>query len=622
MRRLTHKKTIFLTFLALVFLLYGNTLVNDYAIDDEIVLLENPVVKKGVSGIGEIFTSRYHSNEGEAYEYRPVLLTTFALEYTIFGINPFVSHLINLILFVFVLCLIFVVFEAILPSRYSNYLLLAIILFLFHPINTEVINNVKSRDELLYFLFSLLSFLFIIKFYTTKRKRLFVYALFFMTLAALSKISAVVFIVLIPFTLLFFRRVSYKQAGILFLLLTAAISVYLIISYILIFSEEGQFIRTFQYFENPLYYSAFVDRIPASVGIVAYYVKLLFIPSPLSFYYGYDQVPLLNWSSVLFYFLVISLVLLGYFLFKIRRKHRVLVYSTICFFVALFPYSNIVLPAPGIVAERFIFLSSFFFTLTISYLIFQITHSKLRMLIIIAVLFISTPLIWQRNVKWSDTLTLMENDIQHLTNSFKANSLYASKLFSTLKYDRSQDKIVKVEELYLRALNVYDQSYIVNNNLAVLYLNLIDEPEKAKKYLLHAIAIDSTLSDAQFNLALAYKKLHNYEAMFAQLDQFVYAFPSHLKARIIYVKELTQKGEYDLVLNVAEEGLFIFEDNPELLFQMANAYANLNDINNAFLYFEKVFEVTPSSDLAEHLAKLAMMLGNEEKHRYYTNFVD
>ena len=116
-------KNIFYAFLILVFIIYGNTLKNKYALDDEYITVTNfPVkgkekeyipnhtlVSKGISAIPKIWQSRYaHDSEG-AFDYRPVAATTFAIEYSIFGQNPFVSHLINLLLYFICVWLVYCV---------------------------------------------------------------------------------------------------------------------------------------------------------------------------------------------------------------------------------------------------------------------------------------------------------------------------------------------------------------------------------------------------------------------------------------------------------------------------------------------------------------------------------
>src|SRR5512140_1195605 len=75
------------------FLLYLNSTFNDYNLDDELVTQNHRLTSKGISAIPEIFRSPYFENkEGFKYEYRPIVLVSFAIENSLFGDSARVSH--------------------------------------------------------------------------------------------------------------------------------------------------------------------------------------------------------------------------------------------------------------------------------------------------------------------------------------------------------------------------------------------------------------------------------------------------------------------------------------------------------------------------------------------------
>jgi hypothetical protein len=82
MIRTPGKHNLYLSLIIFVFafLLYGNTIQNNYSIDDTYVTQNNPRVEKGIAGIPEILTSRYVDEEGNSFGYRPVAVITFAIE--------------------------------------------------------------------------------------------------------------------------------------------------------------------------------------------------------------------------------------------------------------------------------------------------------------------------------------------------------------------------------------------------------------------------------------------------------------------------------------------------------------------------------------------------------------
>src|ERR1041385_8244662 len=82
--------------LVLCFLVYGNSISNGYSLDDHLVNDKNPLTQQGISGIRKIFTSYSFKEKEYNYEYRPVMLLSFAIEYSLGKPNPHVSHIISI----------------------------------------------------------------------------------------------------------------------------------------------------------------------------------------------------------------------------------------------------------------------------------------------------------------------------------------------------------------------------------------------------------------------------------------------------------------------------------------------------------------------------------------------
>lgn len=70
---ITNRK-IYILFTVLAFILYGNSLNNEYALDDDMVA-DNVLVSHGIKAIPQIFKSRYASGKQE-YEYRPMVTSS------------------------------------------------------------------------------------------------------------------------------------------------------------------------------------------------------------------------------------------------------------------------------------------------------------------------------------------------------------------------------------------------------------------------------------------------------------------------------------------------------------------------------------------------------------------
>jgi hypothetical protein len=187
------------------FSLFINSIPNKYNLDDELVTINHRLTSKGVAAIPEIFTSPYYMDQsGYSYEYRPVVLASFAIEHQLFGDNPYVSHFFNVLLYALACLLLFQVLSLVLKN-YSVLLPLGIsLLFAAHPAHTEVVCGIKNRDEILGLLFSLLSLSFALKSLKAGRSWLILPVAILFMLALMSKVTVVSFALIIPLALILF----------------------------------------------------------------------------------------------------------------------------------------------------------------------------------------------------------------------------------------------------------------------------------------------------------------------------------------------------------------------------------------------------------------------------------
>jgi len=184
------KKKPYFFLIFIVVLVFANTLFNDYNLDDNLVTKNHHLNSQGISAIKQIFTQPYYSdNMGYSYGYRPIVHLSFALENQFFGENVFISHLFNLIFYCLSVLLLFKLLNKWVGEKNKIIALFASILFAVHPIHSEVVASIKNRDEILAFLFMLLSALSVHR-YLDKKTYLSLLSIFlFFTIGMLSKKS-------------------------------------------------------------------------------------------------------------------------------------------------------------------------------------------------------------------------------------------------------------------------------------------------------------------------------------------------------------------------------------------------------------------------------------------------
>ncbi len=236
---------------AFSFLLYFNSVFNDYNMDDELVTQHHRLTSKGISAIPEIFSSPYYEDKaGYKYEYRPIVLVSFAIENSVFGERAGVSHFINVLWYALLCVLLFSVLRMLLKKYSIIFPFLITMLFAAHPVHTEVVASIKNRDEIFSLLFGLLCLRFAFSFSQKKNLLHLPVMLFFFLLGVLSKTTAITFVLLIPLALVLLTEISLpslllitltlalptvffarlysiaQQIGLLVLLLTAPIVFY------------------------------------------------------------------------------------------------------------------------------------------------------------------------------------------------------------------------------------------------------------------------------------------------------------------------------------------------------------------------------------------------------------
>jgi tetratricopeptide (TPR) repeat protein len=198
-------------------LLYVNTIPNGYNMDDELVTINHRLTSKGWSAIPDILTEPYYKDKlGYSYEYRPVVLISFAIEHELFGESAQVGHFFNVLLYA-LLCVLLLKVLSLLLSTYSPLIpFLITILFAAHPIHTEVVASIKNRDELLAVMFGLMAWWSAIKMVNSKRWSWLVgvFVAYFVSLYA--KQSTSVLLLFIPLSIVFFRTAKIGSVALIY----------------------------------------------------------------------------------------------------------------------------------------------------------------------------------------------------------------------------------------------------------------------------------------------------------------------------------------------------------------------------------------------------------------------
>ena len=426
---------IFLGFIA--FVVYSNTIKNDYALDDVVAIVQNKMVVKGAAAIPEIMSSPYRRGYSKVQNdlYRPLSLVLFAVEYQIFGQDAEVGHLVNVLLYCGCVILLFLFLDRFFERKKTAIAFIAALIFAVHPIHTEVVANIKSGDELLCFFFAFLSLNIFLKYMRQGNIGLLLGGAVCFFLAMLSKESGVAIFGVIILTFFFYRNENRKRA--LYITACALIMViaFLYVRYSVLNAYDTEYIANVSAIDNALAAHDILvsSRIATAMLILGMYLKLLFMPYPLICDYSYNTIPVVDFSNLwAIISVVIYLALVGYGIMSILKKRKdVFAFGILFFLIMIALVSNIPFLIGTTMGERLLFMGSVGFAVVVAFVIERLVikdETGIKSLKKPKVLVIMVPLVllfagmtFARNRDWENNFTLYKADVEKASNSARLN---------------------------------------------------------------------------------------------------------------------------------------------------------------------------------------------------------
>lgn len=498
--------------------LYLNTIGHQYAFDDYIVITGNNFTQQGFAGLYDLMTRDFfegiYGEQGmdlTGGRYRPLSLLMFAIEYELFGLNPTIGHFINIVLYSLTSFLLFRVLCNWLDKTKGGIVIafVATLLFAIHPIHTEVVANIKSRDEIVGLLLVLVTMhgIYLSLYQENKKWRLIALVAFFFSM--LSKENAFTFVALIPFSLFVLRKMSLEEAikfSVPFIVVGFA---YIALRTGMLWKEVPPGVVPTEnpdIMENPFVGADTATRL-ATIGVILLdYVLLLFFPHPMSADYSFNQIPWTNFAD--------PMALLGWGLYlgmgiyaAIKIWKRDIVALGILFYLApLSLVTNLFFNIGAPMADRFLYVPSLGFCLIIGFLVVHFgkvsTLNSLKknlpiaiLLLIIGVLFSGKTI--ARNPDWYNNETLFTKDRYAASQSAKIHYYYANTLIKKFLDNATNPKVLSpVEKNLLDSAEVgFMRSYEINPkfhhttyNLGLVNLHK-KEPKEALKWLKYTLSL-------------------------------------------------------------------------------------------------------------------------------------
>lgn len=525
-------------------ILYGQTIHFDFAMDDNIMIKLNKSVQKGTAGFGELFTKSmvYGSNGRNDGAYRPITMMSFALDKQVFGNKPEAFHFINVLLYAVSSIFLFSLLRAFFPTWHLFFPFLIVLLFITHPVHTEVVANIKSRDEILSFMFSVLAMLMVFRSGQSNAVVMLWLAFPVFLLGCLSKETALTLVVLVPMSLYFFTTRSWKEILKTSLPFFAGALVYMLLRTSFLDSVGSS--TAIRVIDNTLMAAANANEKYATILFITWkYLWLLIFPHPLSWDYSIKQIPICNFSEIRTLLPLLLFTAMVIFTFLGLKSRNVLSWCILFFFTTLALVSNILIPIAATMAERFLYFPSLSFCMALVFVVTKLTKTDLKsfswfknrvLLTVIGVIVLAySAKTYARSGDWRNNLALFESGVKSAPNSTRTHSSLAYEYAVQAEQARSAEEqrtyYTKSIEEFKTALAIYDGNREGWYNIAHTY-DLMNNFDEAEKYYKKAIEIDPKTANAYNNLGAIYLRKKNYEpakALFRkamELDRY-YADP-------------------------------------------------------------------------------------------------
>ena len=507
---------------------------------DDVPIIEENIFIRTPGKLAEIWTSDYWAGKIDATDrglYRPLTLTTYAIQYWMHGQNPVPFHIFNILLHALI-C--FVLMRYLFLLFKDPYLTaLAGLLFAIHPIHTEAVSGIVGRAELLTGLFILCAG---ISYHHWRLKGGFFWlsAIILSTIAAItSKEHGYMVPAILVLQEFLYNRPPKKEK--IQVRIWSGISAILLVTMIF-WGIRNAVTGPPARHEQWLHVDA-PDRMATAVRTTMEYIGLHIFPLKLTADYWSDIVPVAGWGDPVVYLALLvslTLILTAFWKFRIWNGYG---WGILFFFLMLAPVSNFFFAAGFLKAERILYIPSIgLITAMAVLLILLFNKRQFRFLsfgfIVLFVAFFAIRT-WVRAGDWKNNYTLAQATLKVSPNSPRFNNMMGLEL-------REQERNNEALVFFEKAVQSNPNHVPALVNLGTEYKNFKRLPEAAQT-LERALRTDSSTMMAYVNLMSVYRDM----------------------------------GDYDRNVRIAELALRRYPNSAPVLWNAANAYQLKNNMTKA-----------------------------------------
>ena len=451
--------------LVLVFLVYGRSLWGGFVFDDR-AIVENQGWLAPIKNVGLVLAAPFWDEPTGLY--RPITLLSYNLNFLL-GQQPWVFHLVNLLLYALSGWLLFEVVNKFFHNKVLAYL--AAILFLVLPIHVEAVAYITGRSELLALFFSLLFF------WELARDKTSWWRTALWLLLALGSKETAVAAWLIALGLVWFKekKLFCREVWEKYLLTIVSCLGSLVVYFgarVIILGQQYFLSAGLNPIQNPLKQAPVLARVSTALKVLLLYLGKSFWPANLCPDYSFNQIPIatnLKNPEAILGLVVLFILLAAIFVFW--KRAPILSLGALWFLSAYLVISNLFFPIGTIAAERLIYYSSVGLCLWLAGGIMFLGQIKkppvfkwLAVILSVAIILIFCLVSWRQGGYW-----LTEKSVFERAMACSPNSVFARANLGVLYLNAGN--VAAAKEQLLASQQILPEGTAGGNNaLGMIYL--------------------------------------------------------------------------------------------------------------------------------------------------------
>jgi len=195
-----------------------------------------------------------------------------------------------------------------------------------------------------------------------------------------------------------------------------------------------------------------------------------------------------------------------------------------------------------------------------------------------------------------------ESAIKEYTALQQANSDQPSSFFNLGNFFQQRKEFDKAVSAYQNAIELDKRFYPAQTNLAALYMTL-GKDDKAELVLRDGIKHNKDHGELYYSLGLFYAEKNDMKQSTEMLAKAALLMPYNVRVQYNYGLALQKIGDYVMAEDVLTKALALNDQNPDLLYAIANLYVQQKKWTDALKYANRLHAIIPESNRIKQMIR-------------------